>query len=239
MNFEDEAIILSVRPHAENGAIIHFLCETNGHLAAYVSGARSRRLRGILQVGEQVSLQYRARTYDQLGQATIEPSGPGLDILDSQSALLAVQSVCLITQNALPENEPALGVFHALKTFVSLLDQQDIWPLALVRYELGLLETIGFGLSLSTCCVSGSSDDLIYVSPRSGRAVSRLSGASYADKLLRLPAFLLSSQAGYSPSDLTDGLILSGYFIEKHIYHHHNRSLPDIRQRLIGTLLND
>ncbi|MDI7774378.1 DNA repair protein RecO [Asticcacaulis sp. EMRT-3] len=234
--FEDDAIVLTARPHGETGAIVHVLSEVHGVYAAHVAGGASRRLKPILQAGSRVALTYRARHDDQLGAATLEPLGATPDLLDDPQALTGLQCACVMTRSVLPEREAHPGVYHALSALLGVLVVAEIWPAIYVRYEAGLLEAVGFGLDLSACAVTGSHDDLVYVSPKSGRAVSRASGAPYQDKLLPLPPFLLSSQGGLGEDDIEKGLALTGFFLERHVFHPHDKPLPDIRQRLIDTL---
>ena len=236
--FEDEAIVLGARVHGETGAIVHVLTEQHGVYAAHIAGGASRRLKAMLQPGSPVVFTYRARNPDQLGSATLEASGQGPDLLDDPVGLLGLQCAAAMTREVLPERERHEGAFHALNALLRAFAIPDVWPAIYVRYETGLLEEVGYGLDLSACAVNGSRDDLIFVSPKSGRAVSREGGEPYRDKLLRLPPFLLSSQGGLSAGDIEDGLKLTGFFLERHVFHPHNRPLPEIRQRLSEALVN-
>lgn len=236
LDFEDDAIVLGTRLHGETGAIVHVLSESYGVWAAHVAGGASRRLKASLQPGTRVQFGYRARHADQLGMARIEPLGASPDLLDEPLALTGLQSACVMTRQVLPEREAQPGVYHALLALLTLMEAPDLWPAIYVRYEAGLLEAVGFGLDLSVCAVTGSPDDLIYVSPKSGRAVSRGVGEPYRDKLLALPAFLLSSQGGLDEGDVARGLALTGFFLERHVFHPHNQPLPDIRVRLAEAL---
>ena len=236
MEFEDEGIVLSARSHGESGAIVHVLTENHGVHAAHVAGGASRRMKAALQPGAPVQFRFRARHSDQLGAATLEATGSGPDVLDDALALLGLQSACLMTRQALPEREGHAAAFYALTALLSAFAVPEIWPAIYVRYEAGLLEELGYGLDLGACAVTGSHDDLAYVSPKSGRAVSRKAGEPYRDKLLPLPGFLLSSQGGLSLGDVEKGLALTGFFLERHIFHPHNRPLPDVRMRLAQAL---
>ena len=236
MEFSDEAIVLGGRGHGETGAIVHVLTAHHGVYAAHVPGGASRRIKAALQPGARVIFNYRARHADQLGSATLELDGATPDVLDDPEALVGLQCACAMTRAALPEREAQFGTFHALGALLGVLDHPDIWPAIYVRYEVGLLEAIGFGLDLSVCAVTGERDALVYVSPKSGRAVSRAAGADYHDKLLRLPAFMLSSQGGLAAGDVAAGLKLTAFFLERHVFHPHNKPLPDIRQRLAEVL---
>ncbi|MFT4090634.1 MAG: DNA repair protein RecO [Asticcacaulis sp.] len=236
MIYDDEAFVLSARPHGETGAVVHFLTRDHGHIAAHVAGAASRRLKPYLQPASHVRLSYRARSTDNLGSATLEPMGEGADVLDDPVALLGLQCACVMTRAALPERDPQAGAFEAFSALITSFQWPDIWPYVYVRFEAGLLEAVGFGLDLSACAVTGGHDDLIYVSPKSGRAVSRKSGAPFCNKLLPLPEFLLSAQGARGPKALADGFHLTGFFLERHIFHPLNQPLPEIRSRLLGYL---
>lgn len=239
MEFEDQAIVLGARGHGETGAIVHVLSESHGVYAAHIAGGASRRIKAALQPGALVEFRYRARNADQLGAATLEPSEATPDLLDDPLALLGLQCACVLTRSALPEREAQPGVYHALKALIGILEHPSIWPAIYVRYEAGLLEAIGFGLDLTSCAVTGERDALIYVSPKSGRAVSADAGAAYHDKLLKLPAFLLSSQGGLAEGDISAGLKLTGFFLERHVFHPHDKPLPDVRLRLADSLAQD
>ena len=236
MEFSDDAIVLGARGHGETGAIVHVLTADRGVYAAHIAGGASRRMKAALQPGARVVFNYRARHADQLGSATLETDGPVPDLLDDPEALIGLQCACAMTRAALPEREAQPGAFHALSALIGVLDQDAIWPAIYVRYEAGLLEAIGFGLDLTACAVTGERDALVYVSPKSGRAVSRAAGADYHDKLLRLPAFMLSSQGGLDAGDVAAGLKLTGFFLERHVFHPHDKPLPDIRLRLAEVL---
>lgn len=236
MEFEDEAIVLSARPHGETGVIVHVLTRCNGVFAAHIAGGASRRMTPLLQPGSPVIFRYRARNADQLGAATLESDGQGPDLLDDAVGLLGLQCAAVMTRQALPEREPHEGAYHALRSLLSAFAIAEVWPAVYVRYEAGLLEELGYGLDLSACAVSGSREHLIYVSPKSARAVSAESGEPYKDKLLALPQFLLSSQGGLDEGDVTKGLKLTGFFLERHVFHPHNKPLPEIRERLSEAL---
>lgn len=236
MEFSDEAIVLGARSHGETGAIVQVLTQHHGVFAAHVAGGASRKMKAALQPGARVVFNYRARHADQLGAAALEIDGTTPDVLDDAEALLGLQSACVMTRAALPEREAQIGAFHALAALIGVLDQATIWPAIYVRYEAGLLDAIGFGLDLSACAVTGERDALVYVSPKSGRAVSRAAGADYHDKLLRLPGFLLSSQGGLGEGDIAAGLKLTGFFLERHVFHPNDKPLPDIRLRLAEAL---
>ena len=237
MEFEDDAFVLSARPHGETGAIVEILTAARGRWAAHVAGGASRRMKPMLQAGARVLVRYRARTSDQLGSATLEAGDSDPSILfDDPAALAGLSAAAAVTAAALPEREAHPGAFLAFEALVSALAIADIWPAIYVRFEAGLLEELGFGLDLSRCAATGSTEDLIYVSPRTGRAVSRAAGEAYKDRLLALPRFLLSSQAGLGGGDVGQGLELTGHFLEQFVFAPLNRPPPPARLWLIDRL---
>jgi|SRR5580658_5142657 DNA repair protein RecO (recombination protein O) len=237
MEFEDDAFILSARPFGETGAIVETITRLHGKYAAHVAGAASRRMKPFLQAGARVTLRYRARTSDQLGSATLEPAGEGpAALFDDRLALAGLSSAAAVTSSALPEREPHPGAFLGLEALIDALAHPDIWPAVYVRFEAGLLADLGFGLDLSKCAVTGETDDLIYVSPRTGRAVSAGAGEAYKDRLLALPRFLLSSQGGLGIGDVGAGLAITGHFLEQFVFAPLNRPLPPARLWLLDQL---
>lgn len=237
MEWEDEAFVLSSRPYGESGAIVELLTADHGKFAAHVSGGASRKKRAMLQPGATVAARYRARTEDQLGAATLEAMGEGPSALfDDPLALAGLAAAAGVTAGALPERTPHPGVYAAFETLVGALASTDLWPAVYVRFEAGLLDALGFGMDLSRCGATGSTDDLVYVSPKTGRAVSRAAGAPYHDRLLILPPFLLGAQAGLGPGDIGNGLALTAAFLERHVFGPLNRPLPPARLWLIDKL---
>ena len=230
MEFEDDAFVLAARPHGETGAIVELLTRGHGRFVAHVAGGASRRMRPALQPGARVLARYRARVAEQLGSARIEAAGEGPSALfDQPLALAGLSAAAAVAAGALPEREPHHGAFEAFEALAAVLGDDEIWPAVYVRFEAGLLQALGFGLDLSRCAATGATDDLVYVSPKSGRAVSRAAGAAYADRLLRLPPFLLAAQAGLSRGDIGDGLALTGHFLESFVFAAMNRPLPPAR----------
>jgi DNA repair protein RecO (recombination protein O) len=237
MEFEDDAYVLAARPFGESGAIIEALTLNHGKWAAHVAGGASRRLKPATQPGARVRLRYRARTSDNLGSASLEAEGEGPSALfDDPLALSALSAATTLLAAALPEREPQPGAFLALEALLGALAASDLWPVVLVRFEAGLLDALGFGLDLSRCAVSGSADDLVWVSPRTGRAVSATAGEPYRERLLPLPPFMLSAQATIAPGDVGAGLAITGRFLEAHIFALLDRPLPPARVRLVERL---
>jgi DNA repair protein RecO (recombination protein O) len=237
MEFEDDAFVLSARSYGETGAIVEFITRGHGKYAAHVAGAASRKLKPFLQPGARASVRFRARTSDQLGSATLEPAGEGpAALFDAPLALAGLSAAAAVAAGALPEREPHPGAFLGLEAFIAALGASDVWPAVYVRFEEGLLADLGFGLDLSRCAVTGSADDLVYVSPRTGRAVSAAAGADYRDRLFALPPFLLSSQGGLRAGDVGAGLAITGHFLERFVFGPLNRPLPPARHWLLDRL---
>lgn len=237
MEWRDEAFVLAARAHGESGAIVDLLTIERGRVVAHVAGGSSRRIKPFLQPGARVIASYRSRVDTQLGSATLEPMGEGPSALfDEPLALAGLASAAAVAAGALPEREAHPGVFSAMEALISALAHQAIWPAVYVRFEAGLLADLGFGLDLSKCAATGALDDLAYVSPRTGRAVSRGAGEPYADRLFRLPPFLLSAQGGLAEGDVGAGLEITAHFLERFVFGVLNRPLPPARVWLIERL---
>ena len=237
MEWEDDAYVLSARTHGESGAIVDLLTSEHGRFVAHVAGGASRKMRPVLQPGSRVNARYRARVSEQLGSASLEPVGEGpAALFDDAMALAGLSAAASVAAGALPERGAHAGGFFGLEALILALANPDVWPAVYVRFEAGLLQDLGFGLDLSRCAATGSTDDLIYVSPRTGRAVSRQAGEPYKDKLLKLPPFLLGAQAGLGDGDVDLGLILTGHFLEQFVFSPLNRPLPPARIWLTDRL---
>ena len=237
MDFEDDAFVLAARVHGEAGAIVDFLTASQGRFVAHVAGGASRKVRPFLQPGARVILRYRSRVSEQLGSAQVEPVGEGPSALfEDALALAGLAAAAAVSAGALPEREAHPGAFLAFEALSEALAHPEIWPAVYVRFEAGLLQELGFGLDLSRCAATGTTDDLIYVSPKTGRAVSRDAGAPYADRLLTLPPFMLSSQHGLNSGDIGAGLDLTGHFLEAFVFAVMNRPLPPARIWLMDRL---
>ena len=234
MDWHDEGIVLSSRPHGENGAIVELLTREHGRHLGLVRGGAGRRQKSVLQAGNTVAAHWRARLNEHLGAYTVELVKPRAGLLmDDAFALTGLSAACAVA-SILPEREAHPALFEGFSFLLDTMDDADIWPAIFVRWELGLLQDLGFGLELGQCAATGVRDDLAYVSPRSGGAVSREAGAPYADRLFRLPPFLVSSQAGVDHvDDIAEGLRITGHFLERHFYAPLGKHLPDARIRLM------
>ena len=236
MEWSDSGIVLSARPHGETSAIVEALTHQHGRHLGLVRGGHSRRKRPELQPGNTLALVWRARLSDHLGNFAAEPMRLRAgDLLDRKQSLIGLNAFAAVASAALPEREAHPGLFEAGEVLLEAMAKGTIkdWGPLYVRWEAGLLDALGFGLDLSQCAVSGSREDLAYVSPRSGRAVSVQAGAPYRERLLSLPGFLLGSQNGDIPaSDVAAGLDLTGTFLAERVLHFHNRQMPASRRRL-------
>jgi DNA repair protein RecO (recombination protein O) len=236
MEWADEGIVLSVRPYGETSAIVEALTHLHGRHLGLVHGGASRKSRAILQPGNSLHFTWRARLNEQLGTFHVEPlRARAGSLLERRDALTGLNAFAAMASAVLPERELHTGVYRAAEVLLDAIAEQDFthWAPLYVRWEAGLLEELGFGLDLSRCAASGATDDLIYVSPRSGRAVSREAGAPYVDRLLKLPGFLLGSQnAEPLAADILEGLKLTAYFLFDRVLQPHGKELPQARIRL-------
>ncbi len=235
MEWRDEGALLSVRPHGESAAIIEVFTLAHGRHAGVVRGGASRRMAATLQPGNLVVVDWRARLGEQLGAFTVEPRQSRAALLADRLALAGLNAVCALLHVALPEREPHPALW---RTSIALLDRLQAagWPPDYLRWELQLLEELGFALDLTRCAVTGSREDLAYVSPKTGRAVSRGGAGAWAARLLPLPPSLLG-QGPASPDELAQGLALTGHFLDRCLEPLLNgRPLPEARARLIALL---
>jgi DNA repair protein RecO (recombination protein O) len=235
MEWRDQGIVIGVRGHGETSAIIDVLTEQRGRWIGLVRGGRSRRMRPLLQPGNMLSLHWHARLEEHVGTLVVEPLHLRAGfILDDQLRLAALSSLTSMAM-MLPEREPHPRLYNACKLVLDAIDQDSVWPALLVRWEIGLLEELGFGLDLKRCAATGTSEDLYFVSPRTGRAVSRASGLPYADKLFLLPAFL-RGESGLDAKDVVAGFALTGHFLQRHIFEPRAIEMPHQREWLTGAL---
>jgi len=238
MRFTSPAIVVSLRPHGEVGAVVRLMTPEHGLQAAYVRGARGRRMRPVLLAGNVVEASLAARTEGQLAQATVELVHSRAPLLSEPLPAAAIDWACALTATVLPEGQPYPRLYAALDGLLAAVEAAPSasgWGAALVRFELLLLAELGFGLDLERCAVSGDQEDLIAVSPRSGRAVSAAEAEPYLGKLLPLPRFIREGgQAGWS--DILDGLALSGHFLMRDLITDRAAPVGAARDRLIERL---
>ncbi len=236
MEWRDEGVVLSVRKHGETSAIAEVLTAEHGRCLGMVRGGRSRVQRPVLQPGNLLQLTWRARLEEHLGNFAVEAlSLKAGAIMDDPSRLAGLSTLAGLAQ-LLPEREPHRRIYDALLIVLEAIEHDAPWPALLVRWELGLLAELGFGLDLSKCAVTGASEDLAYVSPRTGRAVSAAAGHAYRDRLLRLPPFLMSSAAAASSDELISGFRLTGHFLARHVFGPRGIQAPEQRQWIVKSL---
>jgi DNA repair protein RecO (recombination protein O) len=232
MEWTDSAIVLSARRHGETGNILDVLTREHGRHAGLVRGSKNRAL---LQAGNGLMVHWRARLADQLGSFTLELAQARAGaLMEGRAALLGLNAFTAVAGAALPERFSYPTVFDAAEILLAAMMDHDFahWGPLYVRWEAGLLEALGFGLDLSQCAATGETGDLIYVSPRSGRAVSRGGGADYAGRLLTLPGFLLGTNKFPDLADTRAGLALTGHFLAERVFKPNGRDMPSQRLRL-------
>jgi DNA repair protein RecO (recombination protein O) len=236
MDWRDEGAVLSVRPHAESSAIIEVLTAQHGRHAGVVRGGVSRRMAPILQPGNQVAVSWRARLDEHIGSFTVEPIHSRAALMSDRMGLPGLNAVCAMLRITLAEREAHPVVYRATLALLDLMQAGGDWPAHYLRWELLLLEEIGFALELSVCAISGKRDDLAYVSPKTGRAVNRDAAGDWAPKLLPLPPSLMG-QGSASAVELTQGLAITGHFLHRSLVPTLNgRPLPAARARLLDLL---
>jgi DNA repair protein RecO (recombination protein O) len=236
MDWSDEGIFLGAKPLGEANAVAELFTLGHGRHLGLVRGGRSRRLRPLLQPGNRLRVTWRARLSEHLGGFNVELiDAHAARALDDAAALAAIGSLAGLAR-LLPERDPHPQLYAAAIHVIGAFDAPRLWPALLVRWELLLLQELGFGLDLSECAATGGDSELVYVSPRSGRAVSREAGQPYDAKLLKLPAFLREDDAASGESDLLSGFALTGYFLERDVLAPHGLAMPETRERLIGLL---
>lgn len=236
--WNDRGISLGLRRFGETGAILDVFAREHGRRRGLIYGGASRAKRAVMQPGNTLALTWRAKASDSLGHfATAEPEAERSALhLSEPEALCAMSAIADLLQEALPEGEAKPGLFDAAETLLDALGQPHIWPALFVRWELGLLAMLGYGLDFSRCAISGSNDGLTHVSPRSGRAVRGSEAGDYLDRLLVLPQFLVDSRAPVLPSDIGAGLRLTGYFLSERLFADLNKPVPEARDLMIDRL---
>nr|WP_208103416.1 DNA repair protein RecO [Rubellimicrobium sp. CFH 75288] len=236
----DEGIVLDVRPHGETAVVLDAFTAERGRHAGLVPGGISRRMRPFLQPGTLVQLVWRARLDEQLGRFAAEPvRNRAASLLGDPLALAALSAVTALLATVLPDRAPHPGLYARTDALLDLLAsaERTLWPLAYLRWEQALLDELGFGLDLGTCAVTGRSDDLGFVSPRTGRAVSREAAVPWAARLLPLPP-VLRGEGEADTADLLAALAVTGHFVAARLVPE-GRSLPPARSRLLDLLARE
>jgi DNA repair protein RecO (recombination protein O) len=236
MQWTDEGIVLGVKRHGETSVILELMTQERGRHLGLVRGGAGTRLRGVLQPGNSLRATWRARLDEHLGYYAVE--GLNLRAAGFLAAAHAVHGVTHLSAlcRLLAEREPHAQVYAALDVILDAIDDPLAAATSIARFELAFLAELGFGLDLTACAATGATADLIYVSPRSGRAVSRAAGADYRDKLLPLPVFLRAEAAPRSAADLADAFALTGFFLERHGFAARGLAMPAARGRFVTAV---
>ena len=240
MQWTDDGIILSARRHGETSAIVTVLTRDHGAHAGLVKGGFSKRQRAQIEPGNRVQATWRGRLAEHLGAYALETThSHGAALMDDPLRLCAMTAALSVAEAALPEREPHPATLEALEVFLDALDHAEIaphapaWGQLYVRWELGVLSELGFRLDLSHCAATGVTENLVWVSPKSARAVSEEAGKPYESKLLDLPGFLQpGGSAAGTGDEVVQGLKLTGYFLERNLFAPHDRAMPQARARL-------
>ncbi len=238
MHLAASAIVLAIRPHGESGAIVRALTAEAGLMAGYVRGGRSRQRRPVLQPGNVILGEWRARTEEQLPALTVELMHSRAPMFREPLPAAAFEWATALTAAALPEGQPYPLVHSALEGLLDAIEAAPAargWAAALVRYELLMLAELGFGLDLGRCAATGTNDDLAFVSPKSGIAVSRSGAVGYESRLLVLPRFVVAGGPA-EWDDIVAGLKLSAHFLERDLLHGKAAEVLAARARLVDRL---
>lgn len=239
MEWRDEGLVLAVRPHGESSAILDMFTPDHGRHLGVLRGGQSRRMAPMLQPGNQLDLTWRARLDDHMGLYAAEPLLSRSALLESRLALAGLNAVVALLLFSLPERDPHPDLYRASLSLLDRIGAQEDWAVDYLLWERALLDEMGYGLDLDSCAVTGRGDDLRFVSPKSGRAVSGAGAGAWADRLLPLPACLRTGGPA-TAADLAAGLATTGHFLLHRLAADLGRpTLPDARQRLVTALLRD
>jgi len=237
MEWRDEGLIIGLSRHGESAAIVELMTREHGRHKGIVRGGRSQRMQPVLQPGNSVQCTWRARLEEQLGTLTVEPlETRAASIMGSGLALQGINLMGALLR-LLPERDPHPALYETAQIIAAHLDDDAAAPALMVRLEMAVLVELGFGLDLTQCAATGVAEDLIYVSPKSGRAVSRDAGEPWKERLLPLPAFLTGlHESAPSVADIEAGFSLTGYFLERDVYRPRNLDVPPARRAFIAEL---
>lgn len=239
MRWSDEAVVLTPRRHGESALIVQLLTRGHGRHAALVRGGQGRRLRPLYQTGNRLLVTWNARLAEHLGTVSGELlRGYAAQVMDDRARLACLAAAASMAEALLPEREPHPAAYEGLLALFEALEADAGWAVAYVEWEMLLLRELGFGLELARCAATGAAEDLAYVSPKSGQAVSAAAGEPYRDRLLRLPGFLRPDGVTGPPAvgDVADGLELAGFFLERRVVAPQGRKLPAARSRFVDVI---
>jgi DNA repair protein RecO len=236
MQWTDQGIVLGVRRHGETSVILELMTQEHGRHLGLVHGGRSKTQQPVLQPGNTVQATWRARLDEHLGTYQVEGlSLRAAQLMGSPLALYGLATLAHLVR-CLPERDPHPALYETLSVLVDHLDDRDLAPALFVRFELAMLAELGFGLDLSSCAATGTQSDLIYVSPKSGRAVSAAAGEAYKDRLLKLPGFLIGQMRTNRPreSEIRDGFALTDFFLHQNVFDPRGQPAPEERARFVA-----
>lgn len=237
MEWRDQGVVVAVRKHGETAAIIEVFTREHGRHAGLVRGGASRKMTPVLQPGQQVEVEWRARLEDHLGNFRVEPLQSRANVLSNRLSLGGLTSICAMISFALPERMVMPFLYDRTRHLLDAISSGEDWLPLYALWERIVLEELGFGLDLSECAATGVTQELIYVSPKSGRSVSREGGQEYVDRLLPLPRFLRDGDTVSQPGDVESALKTTGYFLEQWLARSlGDRGLPEARNRFVLTL---
>ena len=236
MEWRDEGVVIGLKRLGESSSVLEAMTRAHGRHLGLVRGARSSRLAAALQPGNSVGLVWRARLDEHLGAFAVEPLTLRAGRFLPNALALAGLNLIAALLRLLPERDPHESLFDVLNVVVEALDDLTLAPALLARFEARMLEECGFALDLSDCAATGAREDLVYVSPKSGRAVSAAAGAPYRDRLLPLPAFLLDGGLAPTPDEVADAFRLTGYFLERDLFAPRGLKLPEARERVMSAM---
>ena len=236
MQWTDDAIVLGVKRHGEANGILELMTRAHGRHLGMVRGGFGSRLKPVLQPGNSVSATWKARLDEHLGNFTVEAVHLRAGAMfGARHAVYGVTHLAALMR-LLPERDPHEGLHAALEALLERLEDPVLAAPMVVRFELQLLAELGFGLDLAECAATGTTDNLVYVSPKSGRAVSRDAGAPYAERMLHLPAFLRAAEVLPEPGDLERGFALTGFFMTRYVLEPRGLKLADERAHFVTAL---
>ena len=236
MQWTDEGLVLGARRHGESSVIVELMTRAHGRHLGLVHGGRSKALQPVLQTGNTVQVTWRARLDEHLGTYQVEGKEQrAARFMASPLALYGLATVAALLRS-LPERDPHPALFETLAVLVDHLDDGDLAPALFVRFELAILAELGFGLDLSRCAATNTTEDLAYVSPKSGRAVCSMAGEPYRDRLLALPGFLIGqARANHpAPEEVAAGFRLTGFFLRQNVFEPRGETPPEERARFVA-----
>ncbi|WP_274424257.1 DNA repair protein RecO [Chelativorans sp. YIM 93263] len=238
MEWRDQGIVLGTRRHGETSVILEAMTAAHGRHLGLVRGGRSRRMQPVLQAGNRVELTWRARLDEHLGNFQVEPVAlNAARLMNSALSVYGIQTLAAHLR-LLPERDPHPGFFETLGFMIEHLEEVHTAGVMLARFEVAVLEELGFGLDLSHCAVTGQQEGLAYVSPKSGRAVTREAGEPWQDKLFPLPAFLIAEKdVPCDRPDIQNAFALTGFFLHRHVYEPRGLMEPEARVGFLAALM--